>query len=297
MKNPKECFCIRQNQTFFIENELEKPEYEDNGEPLLFHHDTFSRFKFVIINAEKKAAFGNINVKEFPAIFWKIRWLCSRDMLAGEQEKNGKTQSAAYTTVITAGKLKGKTPAELLLENAEENKVLLIQQKAWLEANAGKYPKNSIQIQAIEDGIRLYANGQLDKSTARTSGRTEKTVFSSGVRPLIRRKNAEGKSFVYEINIRWLGGMEKPVEIEIRNYYAPVIQKENGLLNVMVKERTNEIRNVFCVTAEQWLWMEHILETNIRTFEDIHAEPHYRLAREETKKNMEQAKNTGKAAS
>ena len=55
MKNPKECFSIVQNQTFIVLNELTRPECKDGSEPLTFHHETFSRFNFVIISADKKA--------------------------------------------------------------------------------------------------------------------------------------------------------------------------------------------------------------------------------------------------
>ena len=126
MKNPKECVCIQQKQTFFILNELAKPECKDGSEPLLFHHDTFSRFRVVIINAEKKPATANISVKEIPGIIQKIQNLGLKQLLS---EKTGKTdtkKSAAYTTVITSGKLKGKTPAVALNESEAVNKPLLV---------------------------------------------------------------------------------------------------------------------------------------------------------------------------
>ena len=69
LKNPKECFCLRQQQTFFVLNELTMPTCEDGSEPLMFHHEIFSRFKFVIINQDKKATTANVPVSEFPGIF------------------------------------------------------------------------------------------------------------------------------------------------------------------------------------------------------------------------------------
>ena len=81
MKNPKECFSLCQNQTFFILNRLAPPNCEDGSEPLLFHHDTFSRFVFVIINASKKAVKANIPVSAIPAIIEKIRNLNFRDSI------------------------------------------------------------------------------------------------------------------------------------------------------------------------------------------------------------------------
>ena len=83
--------------------------------------------------------------------------------------------------------------------------------------------------------MRLYEAGQLNAEESK-AGFQAKTVYSSGMRPLIRRKHGD-KYFVYEISIRWDGASEKPVEIDIRNYYAPVARTEKGLLNVKAKER------------------------------------------------------------
>ena len=54
LKNPKECFCLQQQQTFFVLNELTPSTCENGSEPLTFHHETFSRFRFVIINKDKR---------------------------------------------------------------------------------------------------------------------------------------------------------------------------------------------------------------------------------------------------
>lgn len=226
MKNPKECVCIQKNQTFFVLNELTITECKDGSEPLTFHHDTFSRFKFVLISKEKRPATANVPVKELPAIFQKIRNLSLRDMLSVQKQKSEPSKSPAYTTTINAGTLKGKTPAALLLEDEQTNKRLLINQKNWLESNLGRYPRNAAQITAIEDALRLYEAGQLDAEESKAGFQAE-TVYSSGMRPLIRRKHGD-KYFVYEISIRWDGASEKTVEIDIRNYYAPVTRTEKA---------------------------------------------------------------------
>lgn len=293
MKNPKECVCIQKNQTFFVLNELTIPECKDGSEPLTFHHDTFSRFKFVLISKEKRPATANVPVNELPAIFQKIRNLSLRDMLSVQKQKSEPSKSPAYTTTINAGTLKGKTPAALLLEDAQTNKRLLINQKNWLESNLGRYPRNAAQITAIEDALRLYEAGQLNAEESK-AGFQAKTVYSSGMRPLIRRKHGD-KYFVYEISIRWDGASEKPVEIDIRNYYAPVTRTEKGLLNVKAKEREGEIRNEISLTLEEWLWVEHMLESNIRTFEDLYARNHYKQAYE-AEKELREALRKGKAS-
>ena len=113
MKNPKECFSLCQNQTFFILNRLAPPDYKDGSEPLLFHHDTFSRFVFVIINASKKAVTANIPVSAIPAIIEKIKNLNFRDSIllpTFQKDEHTAVKSPAYATIISSGTLKGKNP-------------------------------------------------------------------------------------------------------------------------------------------------------------------------------------------
>ena len=331
LKNPKECVCVQTNKTFFICNELAAPEYTNGSEPLTFHHDTFSRFQFVIINEDKKAATANIGVRAIPGIIRKIQNLYLRETLYAKPvgfgqssvptvpampttsaPSNGIAQdmpakSLAYTTMITTGCLKGKTPASLLLEDAKKNKGILISQKKWLETNLSKYPRNKVQIEAIEDALKLYDAGKLsgeamgvaNEMNPVNSGRSSLTigtdcqteiVHDSGMRPLIRKKRADGKCPVYQIIISWNGG-EKPIEIQIRNYYAPIEQKGNGLLSVKAAEREGEVRNKVSLTIDAWLWVAHILETNIRTFENLYAAKNYKRAVEEENRTKEMLKN------
>ena len=310
MKNPKECFCLQQNQTFFVLNELTQATCEDGNEPLLFHHKTFSRFNFVIINADKKATTANIPVTEFPGIFEEIRTrnLMSRmnagnktmqamlQKLLPEEEHTVDTSSPAFTVRISAGRLKGKTPAEALRENTEVNEQLLKNQGKWLTEHLAQYPKNQLQIDAIRDALRLNQKGLLKQPSSATAvaaqvpaASTGNVVYQTGFRPLVRRTRKDGKSFVYEIKISWLEGMPKPVEIEIRNYFAPVKTDEKGLLNVIVKERADETRNIFSMTMQEWLWMEHQINTQIRTFENLLAGKMYKTANDNERANRARA--------
>lgn len=282
MKNPKEYFCLRQNQTFFALNELTIPVCKDGSEPLTFHHNTFSRFKFVIINAEKKAATANIPVTAIPGIFEKMK----EARLQKKEDKNdAPANSQAYTVVITSGTLRGKTPAQALIENPN-NRQFLINQVSFLKQHLAQYPKNQVQIDALEDALKLYDSGKLDK-TAEVSGPS--IIYQTGVRPLIRRKDVNGRCFVYEISISYNDAAEKPVSIEIRNYFAPVEQKENGLLNVKARERVDEIKNAFNLSIDEWLWFEHMTEAQIRTFENINAPSLYKTANEQEKLNRNNA--------
>ena len=227
MKNPNECVCIQTKQTFFVLNELEVPEYTNGSEPLTFHHNTFSRFVFVIINENKKAVTANIGVKAIPGIICRIENLYQREMVAGlsltqstlSQKSSCQSsifrdssyvssadsmaqKSLAYTTALTTGFLAGKTPAELLLEDGKKNRNILVKQKKWLEENLSKYPKNKVQIEAIEDALHLYDEGKL-KSPANTEGETVNradTVISNTT----RTENRAGfqKEVVYKAEMR-----------------------------------------------------------------------------------------------
>lgn len=289
LKNPKECFCLQQRQTFFVLNELTAPECKDGSEPLTLHHSTFSRFKFVIINADKKATTSNIPASAIPEILETVRMKnFSRFMpMPAPVEKASDAEdlssNIAYTTIISAGTLKGKSPAGALLENPNVNKKMLLNQVDWLQKHLAQYPRNQVQIDAINEALRLFDAGKLTAQSAPSQPveRTDNEIYKSGMRPLIRRKNKNGKTFVYEVKISWIPGSEKPVEIEIKNYFAPVVKRENGLLNVMAKETEEEIKNVFPMTMNEWFWLDHILNAQMRTFEDMNAARLYKIAKDE----------------
>ena len=310
LKNPKECFCLQQQQTFFVLNELTPSTCENGSEPLTFHHETFSRFRFVIINKDKKAATANIPVSEIPGIFEEIKNKNLLKKMNSDENKmmralkfSGKpaaaavdTNSPAFKLTIGSGTLKGKTPARALLENPEVNKKMLENQVNWLKQNLAQYPKNQLQIDAINQALDLFNRGLLNKDAANAAAETVQVsnedkdiVWKTGFRPLIRRKLDNGKSFVYEIKIYWHEDLPKPVEIEIHNYYAPVIQTEQGLLNVVAKEREQEVKNSFSLTVDEWFWMQHIIESQISTFESIHAARMYKTANDAEIANRAQA--------
>lgn len=172
------------------------------------------------------------------------------------------------------------------------NKPFLERQVSWLKQNLAKYPRNQQQIDAIAQALDYYSKGLLTKSSVDSAASSTvqastdaNVVYKTGFRPLIRRKNKNGKCFVYEIRILWHEDLPKPVEIEIRNYYAPVVQDEKGLLNVMAKEREDDIRNHFSMTIDEWFWMQHMIESQISTFENIQAARMYKTASDAERTN------------
>lgn len=270
-KNPREIAYIVEKSTFAILDGLTESNIENEEEPLTLHSRKFSRFSFLIINQDKKAATANMNVIEMFGFLEKSHFAMQQEMLyqfnSGSNEEE--ELPLAYTVTITSGTLKGRTPADVLLNDGEEGKKLLNNQYTFLKNNLSKYPKNKTQMDAIVNASQLLKEGKLD-ADAVGKGQTKRiSLYSSGLRPLVNRKNNAGMSFVYELTVDWLLGEKRPLMITIVNYYAPVIKKDDGMLNVQVKQRdqTTLRNNTVNLTFEDWAYVQHMIETDIERFE------------------------------
>ena len=270
-KNPREIAYIVEKSTFAVLDGLTEADIENEEEPLTLHSRKFSRFSFLIINQDKKAATANMNVKEMFGFLEKSHFAMQQEMLyqfnSGSNEEE--ELPLAYTVTITSGTLKGRTPADVLLNDGEEGKKLLNNQYTFLKNNLSKYPKNKTQMDAIVNASQLLKEGKLD-ADAVGKGQTKRiSLYSSGLRPLVNRKNNAGMSFVYELTVDWLLGEKRPLMITIVNYYAPVIKKDDGMLNVQVKQRdqTTLRNNTVNLTFEDWAYVQHMIETDIERFE------------------------------
>lgn len=270
-KNPREIAYIVEKSTFAILDGLTESNIENEEEPLTLHSRKFSRFSFLIINQDKKAATANMNVKEMFGFLEKSHFAMQQEMLyqfnSGSNEEE--ELPLAYTVTITSGTLKGRTPADVLLNDGEEGKKLLNNQYTFLKNNLSKYPKNKTQMDAIVNASQLLKEGKLD-ADAVGKGQTKRiSLYSSGLRLLVNRKNNAGMSFVYELTVDWLLGEKRPLMITIVNYYAPVIKKDDGMLNVQVKQRdqTTLRNNTVNLTFEDWAYVQHMIETDIERFE------------------------------
>lgn len=270
-KNPREIAYIVEKSTFAVLDGLTEADIENEEEPLTLHSRKFSRFSFLIINQDKKAATANMNVKEMFGFLEKSHFAMQQEMLyqfnSGSNEEE--ELPLAYTITITSGTLKGRTPADVLLNDGEEGKKLLNNQYTFLKNNLSKYPKNKTQMDAIVNASQLLKEGKLD-ADAVGKGQTKRiSLYSSGLRPLVNRKNNAGMSFVYELTVDWLLGEKRPLMITIVNYYAPVIKKDDGMLNVQVKQRdqTTLRNNTVNLTFEDWAYVQHMIETDIERFE------------------------------
>lgn len=289
ISNPKQIGATVRKKTFTIKNELSVSSCDDGSReyPLEFYSG-FSRFPIAIINEDKKVVTGNVKVTDMSDIIVRSKFAYEKDMQMSISVNNNQDKSLAYTVLMTSGKLKGKTPAQVLAENPEENKQLLNQQYKWLKDNIDKNPNyraaNQKQMDAIVEASKLFNEGKLSSSAAINN---RFAIYEPGMRPLTRKTNPDGTCFVYEVSIYWIFGSKYPVEVNIRNFYAPVTRNEKGLLNVQAKKKVNEIFSTMNLSAAEWQHHIHMIETNMRTFEDLHAQELYSKAEKASQKNRQ----------
>lgn len=264
---PKEIVSVKtQNQTFCVNAELSKMSSENGGEPLKLF-SPYSRFIFAVIS-NGKSVIANIPFLQCAGIEQKSTYALNKHLdfslesnasnnINSESNSNDNTNSnsddnlsPAYKVRITSGIHKGKTPAEVLLED-ENNKISLKNQYIFLNNNLSKYPKNKEQMDAIVDATNLLAAGKLKKDNVVSLKMVD--LYDSGPRPLDSRKPDEhGNSFVYSINIKWLIGENNPVQITIENYYAPVVKKEDKTVIVKVSQKVNSTKNIMNLSLNDW---------------------------------------------
>lgn len=292
VRYPLEVNNIVRKKTFYVNSHL-SPANPEEGEPPLKIFGHWSRYEFCVINDQKKAATANVDLASMRKILRESNIYFQRHMNLLSRNKSGKaTTSIAYTTKLT-GKYNGQTPADILLSKGEQGKTELENQKQWLVNNLARYPKNQGQIDAINDAINLYANGQLDKSKA---SNTRQTVYCVTTRPLIRKKapqqiiNKYPQNLqavihpCYEIKIDWdLGAEGYPVRVSIFNYYCPVTQDPktkmvNVLRSQMCKDDGTHTLNSMDLTVDEWMETLENIKADIDMFRMLYAKKMYSTA-------------------
>lgn len=278
--SPKAIASVPNENMLIISNNLEESRCDGYEGPLYFYDGRFSRFSFTIITKEKKPITANLPIKDFLDVEGRTDFIYQKHLEMSMMPKE-ENLSPAYTVILTAGKdMKGKTPAQFLLEDIEKNKTLLNNQYKWIKSNINQNPKyreaNQRQLDAIMDAGKLLKEGKLDKNKASGASKLF-TIYDSGIKILERRKREDGRVFVYSIKITWMLGSEKPVEIYMKNFHAFIKKNNIGLCTVQ-PGITDEISKSVRVSVEDWRYVVYIMKVNMRTFEDIRAPRLYKIA-------------------
>lgn len=307
-KNPYEICVFHTKQIFFVHNKLAEAKGDDDNPILENHHRRFSRFSLGIMNAAGVPATANLNACDVPGILERAKIArdidMKRRMMASIEDKDTEKEvSKAYTVQIASGTLKGKTPAQVLLENGDEGRKMLSAQGNFLYKNIKKYPANVKQVEAIAEAIGLYDRHELSAENANktkaiivplTFQNAEDGNTAGSIKALKRRTRANGKAFVYQLTLEWHMGAKQPFVVKIMNCYAPLAVLENGLLAPQLSKKESEVVNTFSLTFDQFDWMAHQMESSLRIFEDGVGHKNRAIADEQNRRNLAAANVKGR---
>ncbi len=291
MKYPYDIVSFVRQKTLSIEAHFVREKTES---PMKVFDRTFSRFTTTII-ADGETPYCNIPIESLAGMRTRTNLAAEAHFapktIAPQEDLGVDTSSIAFTRKFICGDLKGKSPAEVLIENPEGGKKILNEQYLWLTNNLEKYPKNAELIDAIMVASRLDLSSV--KPIASAPGNTFE-ILDIGCRPLIRKKReSDGKCFVYECKIIWDCSRKYPVSCTIKNYYADVKQTETGTLNVNLssKDTNAEVEKEFSMTADEWLYALGEMESARDCFKMAHFLESYNMA-----ENAASAARAGRAS-
>lgn len=256
-------------------------------------HEGYSRFKGTLIvkTGDTKVLTFNIPAKSVPYIHKKTSMVIDMALNSsvgnGEKATEAEGSSPAYTVRFRAGTLSGKTPAELLIESPE-NKAVLEKQKGFLEKNLEKFPANKTQIDAINDALKLLADGKLSSSSVPVAKSVKPIVIYECAPKNIKPLDEEGRYTVYQVTITYDPAMSMPVEVSVMNCYAPVDKTKGNeiVLSKAVKKQTQSIR----LTEEEWYTMIDSMKATKIMFETLTYPEQMKLAAELSKESFEASK-------
>lgn len=292
MDYPFDVVSYVRQKTFSVEARFSEEKEES---PLKVFSD-FSRYVFTVIQ-DGKAATTNIHIDDLPGMIAKSEYAFSRymDSIYGEIAGETENLSPGFTVRFNVGTLKGKTPVEVLKENGEKGREILNNQYKWYKDNLSKFPDNKKYMDAIRDAGKLDPEAIASFNKGNSSRPI--TILEISTRPLVRKKRADGKCFCYECKVMFDSSKKYPVNVQIENYYAPVVVKENGLLNVVLKEKDNntKVLNSFDMSAEEWLNTLDEMRAIRDDFRVLRRNAAFQLANDGDRKNREAASKDKKA--
>lgn len=287
MKYPWQVKAVRRkNKTLGADAQLFLPTEKENVSPLEIHSG-FSRFVISIIDKQLendaiKVPRANIPANDVPFIFRKTKIAMEKDFANSDTNKVESNSdfgtSVAYTQKLTDKKFKGKTPAEVLLENPA-NKDELLRIKDWLTANLAKYKGNKYQIDAIDDAIALFEIGELSGETVQPEMQSNVITIYKSENKYMSQKDDGGNNLIYQISIVFDAGRKYPYVLNIMNCFAPVVDGEGGQKNIIMSSATNSVKSSFSMTENEWYTFIDRMYTTTKNFENMNFATQFDVAK------------------
>ena len=261
IKYPYDVVSLVRNKTFAVSakfgtNEEAEPNTEEAGSPLSIFA-SFSRYNFCIIE-NGAAADANLKLDAIAGLKEKSQWCYQKWMdlqysglTPGTEESSESSKEAALLnrpacSVELNGKLKGKTAAQILVEDYNQGKVTLKSHYAWLKSNLPKYKGNKRFMDAIYDSTQFTAEEiELLKELLK-NGKETRTVSGKYIelvepvfKPDMKNQNEKGMYKIRSLRVTWNMSKDRnyPVRVDIVNVFAPVVKKPDRTLNVKMSEK------------------------------------------------------------
>lgn len=269
---PKQCFVAKRKENcFYIDDNLQAPkttEYQANGgsyQPF-YLHSHWSKFKFNILKYETKTScVANIDPDEIENIVVKTN-VANYLHITHKEETSENKVGAAYTVIITGGldAIKGKTPAQSLLENPVGNWPALQKQYEFLAKNVQKYPKNQEQMDAIVEAMNLYNDGKLTADNISVS--TNKMNLYEMVKiPDADYPDKNGNVSYVKVSVDCLLGSAYPIVVSIQN--AKVKLLPGAGMNIDTNSFVDNKRMEFKLSMAEWNRAVKIMKESLADFE------------------------------
>lgn len=262
------CSAKRETVILSIDNYLSRPDETDTVPPLEMH-SPFSRFVVTIIDksgTETKTPKANIPAGDVPGIveISKLVMLEKMRYESAAQEPSAEELSIGYTQQILVGGFRGKTPADILLENPDDRDKLL-STRNFLADKAAQYASNKKQVEAIDDAVALFDAGKLKKqSGARRSSAVR--VYDVDHK-YMRDTNAAGHRLFYSMSIVCQFGNKYPWEVTIENTFAPGVQGPKGGLVPKMEEKSSYAKCTFRMSDMEWSQIVNRIKSDLQYFE------------------------------
>lgn len=183
--------------------------------------------------------------------------------------------SAAYTRKFNMGDLKGKSPADVLLEDPGAAGKLK-SQKDFLAKNAEKFPANRQLMEAIDIALALQAAGKLSKEAASQSTASQDVsdggtvIYDSSWRaPQSHKKDSDGLSKVYRVVITHdaVSKPKYPWRISISNGRSLCKHADNGRLIIgEISKDDTFITRYLNISDDEWMTVLRKIELSYNRF-------------------------------
>lgn len=297
-------FWVRETSetVLFVEDYLSAPnasEYFGAGgkEYLMKTHSVFSRFRFNIYKtAEKKYLSYNLLPSLVVGLEKKLDAINVMEMMNTAAPKSEAQQNLppAYTVAISTGKYKGETPAGLILKTAPEQLQQIFtdleSQRNFLQQNVGKYPKNQLQINAINNAFTLY-NAQQLTAVDTSAIQSNKIILLDEFKvPNAKQVDQEGLTKIATFKIYYTKGEARPITVEIVNARAKATIHQNGTTTASMAGAKDIDKAVFNMTLFDFADLIEEMKSQKNTFERKIKETRRNAGVSESIKQMQTAK-------